>query len=102
MVRHFYKLMERFFFELNNPWRKCERVGHKLKTRYRSGYVSANNYNAIVAQVTETKKVCKRCRYEQGEWQETEREEFTGFSWPSYMYNQYKRDGFYWKSEGWE
>jgi len=92
----------RFWRELRNPALKCVRIGHKPGIEFRRGYRRPQEHRYYVCDgVTEERDVCLRCKVAlTGDWRQTERQGFTGFSWPKDQADAFRRDGEYWSSHG--
>lgn len=47
---------------------KCERKGHDIRTYNRSGYYPGG-FRSVVTHIKQQTKKCKRCGYQEGEWE---------------------------------
>ena len=91
----------RWWKEWKYPTIKCGRVGHKMGIEYRKGYVTPQDYrNYVCERVRQERDVCTRCTVNFSDWRTTEREGFTGYSWPADQASEFKKNGAYWTSHG--
>lgn len=58
---------------------KCERKGHNIGTYNRSGYYPGG-FRSVVTQVKQQTKKCKRCGYQDGEWETIKEEGIQSFT----------------------
>jgi hypothetical protein len=87
--------------EHRRPALKCARVGHRQGIERREGWrrprFDNGEHRAYVAmQVREERETCLRCQAPLGDWTETYRHGFTGYSWPADQDEAFQRDGEYW------
>lgn len=81
-----------------NSKEKCKNHGHKIKTvkreTYRKPWNVPDGYDWYsVYQCDEEKNVCKRCKQEISDWKITYKEGFTGYSMPSDMAKELRKNG---------
>lgn len=63
---------------------KCERKGHDIGTYNRSGYYPGGiSHRSIVTYIKQQTNKCKRCGYQDGEWETIKEEGIQSFTAPS-------------------
>jgi len=74
--------VRRFIEELFNPDMKCRRVGHDMEEHHRAGYYYGGGVRSVVTNVTQSRKVCRRCGHAE-DWKTIDDEGIQSFSAPS-------------------
>lgn len=85
----------RFIREFFRPKEKCARIGHKEVLQHRQTYRDPEpeeRYYAVF-RCHEERKRCARCKAPLSEWDITDREGYTGYSMPTSMADELRRNG---------
>lgn len=92
-----------WFGELFSPAKKCARLGHSEGWEYRRGWVPTESYNSVLDRVVHARLACSRCGVGIGEWKEVanSREGFSSVSWPTELWDAYRKDRQRWTDYGW-
>jgi len=91
-----------FINELKDPSLKCERVGHDLREYKRRGYYHGG-FMAVVTEVFQTSKRCKRCNYQE-EWKTVRESGIQSFTGPTQMVEEihsHSSENPYWVAHWW-
>lgn len=92
----------RWWRELRDPSKKCERRGHRIRTYFQKVYRRPEYYSqGVMSLVTETQQRCVRCGFGATEFEEKRRKTFTSVSWPADMWDTFDEKGEIVESRGW-
>lgn len=103
-------VIQRFFDELKHPEKKCKRVGHNVKIRFRRGYVEPwkwteitgeHLYRSVAMETIESQDFCSRCGAKLSEKRYSREGSLSGLGMNSYNMDILEKTGMYFSQE-WE
>lgn len=84
-----------WFKTIFNPKKRCEHLGHKMKTRKINVRKEGGSYRAVVTDYEAKETFCRRCLKGRGELFDLEEvDSYTGCTMPKDMWNQMRKDGY--------
>ncbi len=92
----------RWLAEFGNAALKCERVGHRVRTAWRKGYVypETGSFRSVADRVKQERVICDRCDAKMTEWETVERRPLNGFSASEDAWDEIRAGRGYWTNHG--